>query len=96
MPDNWKGWVYRMQLANGTRRMNPSTLLRLFKAWEGQEKQPAHILMIGALSGCWPSTVYAACALGYVYRTESAHFLPTERLMVEVRRVRELREQVNV
>lgn len=85
-----------MQLANGSRQMNPSTLLRLYKAWEGQEQKPAHILMIGALSGCWPSTTYHACALGYVYRTEAAHFLPTERLMSEVRRVRAIREKANV
>lgn len=76
--------------------MNPSTLMRLFKAWEGQINKPAHILMIGALSGCWPSTVYHACSLGYVRRTEAAHFLPTERLLAEMRRVAELGAEVKV
>lgn len=75
-----------MKLANGATRMNPSTLLRLWEAFEGRHHaKHVHVLEIGAITGCWPGTVYRAVQFGYLVRTKPAHFQATAYFRQEVR-----------
>lgn len=75
--------------------MNPSTIERLALAWDGpwvrEVGRTRHILRICGESGCWPQTVYTAAALGYLRRTDRAHFAPTQSFVAEIERIERIR-----
>ena len=71
--------------------MNPATVERLARAWEGDWGSPRHILAVAGTTGCWPATVYRAVALGYLRRTEVAHYVPTADMAREYARILTLR-----
>lgn len=72
--------------------MNPATIQRISYAWEYHNlRTPRHILNISAESGAWPGTVYKALAQGYLERTSSAHYRPTEKMVEEIIRIERLR-----
>lgn len=76
-------------------RMNPATLLRLYRPWADptrDHRDEVHVLAVSALSGAWPQTVYRAAMLGYFHRTAPGMVRPTPRLTTEVTRVQRVRE----
>lgn len=80
--------VHHIHRGRGRSAMNPSTLLRFWEAFNStkERQRGLHILQIGGRVGTWPSTVYRAEKLGYLYKTKDAHFAPTERMREEARR----------
>ena len=69
------------------RQMRNDTLLRIYEAWEEAhlDEGGAHILRLAGYSGCWPGTIYNAYYLGYLDRLRPAIFIPTERMMYQIR-----------
>ena len=92
--------IYEIR-ARGQSQMNPSTLLRMWSAWgydltimtSLKDVDELHILKISGDSGCWPTTVYKAMQLGYLYRPHKAHFRPTDRLINEIRKAQEIQKE---
>lgn len=60
--------------------MNPYTLLVLA---EIASEEPRHVIDISFLTRLSNSTIYKACRLGYLERTEAGYFWATDRLLEE-------------
>lgn len=68
--------------------MNPYSLLLLA---DNVSEEPLHIIDIQFLTRLSSTTIYRAVKLGYLERTQAAHFWASDRLMDEVRKYASIR-----